>query len=360
MKTLIRLKEARAVWPARLAAWAVAVAATLAVATASAAAQGNAAPARKADTASQLSRAAQFKHPKLAQGLLTVEGTSARDEIALRLQAGQPDLLQVDVGDDGSSDFTFKLGKIARIAVDAQAGDDLVRIDEGNGAFTDVIQTTIDGGSGSDTIAGGKGVETLRGGDGNDSIDGNGANDLALMGSGDDVFVWDPGDGSDVVEGNDGADTMVFNGAGVADQVELSANGTRLRFFRNPGAITMDTNGVERVDFDAVGGADVITVNDLTGTDVSSLTIDLGLSATGDGQADRVSVNGTDGDDAIDVSGDAEAVKVSGPASSTQILHSEVANDRLDVNTLAGTDTVDSTGLAVGAIQLFVDGVLVP
>jgi hypothetical protein len=42
------------------------------------------------------------------------------------------------------------------------------------------------------------------------------------------------------------------------------------------------------------------------------------------------------------------------------ILHSEVANDRLEINTLAGTDTVDSVGLAAGAVQLFVDGMLVP
>jgi hypothetical protein len=35
-------------------------------------------------------------------------------------------------------------------------------------------------------------------------------------------------------------------------------------------------------------------------------------------------------------------------------------SDRLEVNTLAGTDTVDSGGLAAGAIALLVDGVLVP
>jgi hypothetical protein len=42
------------------------------------------------------------------------------------------------------------------------------------------------------------------------------------------------------------------------------------------------------------------------------------------------------------------------------ITHTEVTNDRLEINTLAGRDTVDSGGLAAGAIQLFVDGVLVP
>ena len=51
---------------------------------------------------------------------------------------------------------------------------------------------------------------------------------------------------------------------------------------------------------------------------------------------------------------------MSGLAATTEILHSEVANDRLEVDSLTGTDTVGSGGLAAGAIQLFVDGVLVP
>jgi Ca2+-binding RTX toxin-like protein len=237
-----------------------------------------------------------------------------------------------------------------------------VRIDESSGVFTDTTATTINGGDGSDTIAGGKGNETLIGGRGNDSIDGNGGNDLALLGAGDDTFVWDPGDGSDTVEGQGGADTMRFNGANVAEQVDLSANGRRLKFFRVQGNITMDTRGVERVDFNALGGADFVTVNDLSGTDVNVVNVDLAGTlggATGDGQPDRVVVNATDGDDAIDVSGDARVVKVSGLAPTIKILHSEVANDRLEVNTLAGTDTLGTVGLAAGAIQLSVDGALV-
>jgi Ca2+-binding RTX toxin-like protein len=360
MEKLVRLKKTRRLRPVRRAAWAVAVAAILVGATGTVAADGDAASALRVDNASYLRT--KFGHPRLARGLLTIMGTEASDKIVLRVQGGRPAVLEVDVGDDGLSEFSFKREKIAKIAVDARAGDDLVRIDEGNGAFTDGIPTTIDGGDGSDSIAGGKGVETLLGGDGNDSIDGNGGNDLALMGSGDDVFVWDPGDGSDTVEGQAGADTMVFNGAGVAEQVDLSVSGNRLRFFRNPGTITMDTNGVERVEFNALGGSDDVTVNDLTGSGVGDVSVDLAGTpggAAGDGQADRVTVNGTNGDDTIDVSGDTEVVKVSG-AAATQILHSEVANDRLEINTLAGADTVDSSGLAAGAIQLFVDGAPVP
>jgi Ca2+-binding RTX toxin-like protein len=342
----------------RLAASAVAAAAAVA---ALAAGQVSAAPASAGAKPAYPPHAAQFKQPRLSHGVLIVEGTRAADKIALRLESGQAAVLQVDVGDDGSADFSFDRSKIAKIAVNARAGDDTVRIDEGNGAFTDAIPTAIAGGAGNDTIAGGKGVETLLGGSGNDSIDGNGGNDLSRLGAGDDTFIWDPGDGSDTVEGDAGSDTMLFNGANVSEQVTLSANGNRLKFFRTQANITMDTAGVERVDFNALGGADLVTVNDLTGTDVSQVNVDLAGTiggAVGDGQADRVIVNGTNGNDTIDVSGNAQDVRVSGLAATTEILHSQIANDRLDVNTLAGRDTVGSSGLAAGLIQFFLNGAL--
>ena len=67
----------------------------------------------------------------------------------------------------------------------------------------------------------------------------------------------------------------------------------------------MDLNGVERIDFNALGGADNITVNDLTGTDVTQVDLDLAArrAAAGDGAADTVIVNGTHGDDTITVAG---------------------------------------------------------
>ena len=147
-----------------------------------------------------------------------------------------------------------------------------MRIDESNGVFTDTIPTTLDGGDGNDNLAGGTGGRTLRGGTGNDTIDGNGGNDLALLGAGDDTFVWDPGDGSDTVEGQTGTDTMRFNGAPAAEHVDLSANGKRLRFFRDLGQHHDGHPRRREVDFNALGGADAVTVNDLTGTDVRTST----------------------------------------------------------------------------------------
>ena len=357
MKSLIRLKESRTVRPVWLSAWAAAVLAAVAAAAGIVPGQGSAAPV-KAHKSSHRVESPKFKHPKLKHGELRIGGTDASDRIALRLQAGEPGVLQVDVGDDGSADFEFERADVARVAVDAGAGDDIVRIDESNGVFTDSIPTTIDGGDGNDTLVGGSGVETLLGGDGNDSIDGNRGNDLAVLGAGDDTFVWDPGDGSDTVEGEDGSDTMVFNGANVAERVAISAAGNRLEFLRDPGKVTMDTAGVERVDFNALGGADVVTVDDLTGTDVSDVNVDLAGTlggAAGDGQADSVIVDGTNGNDAINVSGDASGVAVSGLAALVAIQHQE-PNDGLAVNGLGGNDAISAATLAAQAITLTLDG----
>jgi Ca2+-binding RTX toxin-like protein len=355
---VIRRKESRSMRPVWLSASAVTLAAVVAGAAGIAAGPGNAAPVRYAARTSHAHSTDRFNHPKLKHGELTIEGTGAADKIALRLQAGDPGVLQVDVGDDGSADFNIDRDRVASIAVDAAEGNDLVRIDESNGVFTDSIPTTIDGGPGDDRIAGGKGVETLLGGDGNDTIDGNGGNDLAVLGAGDDTFVWDPGDGSDTVEGQDGADTLLFNGANVAERVALSANGNRLQFLRDPGTVRMDTAGVETVDFNALGGADSVTVDDLTGTDVKTVNTDLAGALggnTGDAQTDQVIVNGTNRNDRIDVAGDASGVAVTGLGALVAIQHQE-PNDKLDVNGLDGDDAISAAALAAQAITLSLDG----
>src|SRR4029079_15586339 len=137
------------------------------------------------------------------------------------------------------------------------------------------IQTTVDGGTGNDSLLGTNGVDFLLGGDGNDFVDGQQGNDTALLGAGDDTFQWDPGDGSDVVEGQDGTDRMLFNGANIAEKIDISANGSRVRFSRGGASITMDLGGVERVDFKALGGADTIRIGDMSGTDLKTVNLDL-------------------------------------------------------------------------------------
>ncbi len=86
--------------------------------------------------------------------------------------------------------------------------------------------------------------------------------------------MWDPGDGSDIVEGQDGVDTLLFNGSVGAEIFAASANGGRLLFTRNVGNIVMDTDDVEVLTLNALGGSDTITRNDLDPTDVTNVNVE--------------------------------------------------------------------------------------
>jgi Ca2+-binding RTX toxin-like protein len=150
---------------------------------------------------------------------------------------------------------------------------------------------------------------------------------------------------------------MLFNGANVGENIEISAIGPRVRFTRNIANVTMDLDGVERINFNALGGADTITVDDLSRTDVVEVNLNLAAAGgAGDAQADAVIVNGTRRNDDIVVSGDASGVAVSGLPAVVNITGAEAANDRLTVNALNGADEVDASALAVGSIQLTADG----
>jgi Ca2+-binding RTX toxin-like protein len=299
---------------------------------------------------------------EIKRGTLEVKSGDQDNAVALRLKAGDPTRVQVDAGDDGTDDFSFARSALIAINVKTGDGNDSVRIDDANGAFTDSIPTTIAGGDGNDTLEGGQVQvaaenETFRGGSGNDLIDGGKGNDTAHLGAGNDTFRWDNGEGSDVIEGQDGSDTMVFNGAAIAENVTMTANGRRLTFFRVQGNVTMDTEGVEIVEDNTLGGADTVTVNDLTGTDVTQTNLDLAGTLGGsaaDGAVDNVVVNGTDGVDTIDIAGSGSGAVVTGLATAVSVEHPD-QTDTLSVNTRAGADNVFVNG-AAGVLQVLVDG----
>ena len=189
--------------------------------------------------------------------------------------------------------FFLDIGTTENFVLNMNGGDDVFTA--GNG-LANLIQLTVDGGTGNDTITGGDGNDTLLGGDGNDLITGGRGSDTARLGTGDDTFVWNPGDGSDVVDGQDGFDTLLFNGANVNETFNISANGNRASLTRDVGNVTMDLGTMERIQLAALGGADNFVINDLSKTDVQQIAIDLSAtpgSGVGDGAADSVTVNGT-------------------------------------------------------------------
>ena len=170
--------------------------------------------------------------------------------------------------------------------MDARAGDDTVSARTAPALGT----LTIDGGAGDDTLTGANGAETFIGGAGNDFVDGNIGADNAQLGPGNDTFQWDPGDGSDAVEGQGGKDTLQFNGSNAPENIDVTANGSRVRLFRNVAGITMDLDGIESTNIRALGSADTITVGDLAGTDLDATNVDLNaFTGDGDGAADTVS-----------------------------------------------------------------------
>jgi Ca2+-binding RTX toxin-like protein len=295
---------------------------------------------------------------KVRAGTLLVRGSAKDDNLVLRLAAGRPDILQIDAGGDGTADASVDRNRFDRISVDARGGNDAVSIDETNGVFTDTEATTISGGPGSDKLEGGSGVERLVGGPGDDFADGGRGNDSAFLGAGDDTFDWEPGEGSDRVEGQAGYDTMTFDGANGPEAFDVSANGHRVRFFRSVGTITMDLAGVERIDTQALGGADTFTQHDVSGTDLVADNVDLAGTpdgTAGDREADSVIVEGTARNDVISVAGSGSSASVRGLRAAVTVTHPD-ATDALRVDALAGNDVVDASGLAGGVLRYSATG----
>ena len=298
--------------------------------------------------------AAAYK-AQVQSGTLQIVGDAASDKLELLTAPDNPNIVQLDVGEDGTIDVSFDRSTFSAISVQAGGGNDEVRIAPG----AQLGDLTIDGGPGDDTLIGGDGNDTLIGGPGNDVIDGGRGTDTALMGSGNDTFVWNPGDGSDTVEGQGGKDVLQFNGSNAAEHYDISANGSRVRFFRDVANVTMDLNGIETVNLSTLGSADTVTVGDLTGTDLTRANVDLSAvpgSGAGDGAADTVIVDGTDGADDVDVSSATGGILVSGLSTDVQVTGAEAASDNVDVNTLGGDDTINS-GLGIsGPAAVNVDG----
>ena len=259
--------------------------------------------------------------------------------------------------------FSLDIGTSERLVVNANGGDDSFAA---SGDLAPLIALTVNGGFGNDRISGGNGNDTLNGGAGDDEVDGNQGDDSASLGDGSDTFVWDAGDGSDKVEGgtngafNGAVDRLVFNGADDPESIHLSANGSRARLVRDVGHVTMDLNGIEQVDANPLGGADTVTVDDLSGTDVTEVGLSLAGSLNpkaGDGADDHVIVNGTEDADTVKLTGtQPDGVTVEGLQALVRVFGPDGTSDTLTFHALGGNDTVDATGLAAGVVSLTLDG----
>jgi len=298
----------------------------------------------------------------LAAALGGTTGDAAEDKVILN-GTGLNDA--VTVTGTGGSLIATGLAATVRIGA-AEAADDLtISTLGGNDKVTatalaeGVISLTHEAGVGNDTLLGSQGADAFFGGDGNDFNFGDDGNDFFFGGAGNDTFQWNPGDDNDTLEGQDGTDRMLFNGANVDEQIDIAANGQRVVFFRDIASVTMDLNDVERIDFIAKGGADTIVVNDLSGTDVNDIRLDLAAAppgTAGDGQPDKVIVQGTNGNDTVNVATTNGHTLVTGLAAKVMILSAEAQTDELTVKGLGGDDSLQGATLAVTGPLLTLDG----
>ncbi len=187
------------------------------------------------------------------------------------------------------------------------------------------------------------------------------------LGAGDDAFLWFPsngpnGDGSDVVDGGTGFDTLVFNGSTPNENLSISAKGEHVQLFRGVfgvGNSTTDLVGMERIDLTTRGGSDNVVVNDLTGTDVQQVNIDLGFDEQSipDHQPDTVTINATAGNNSIFITNsDVAQIFVNGLAEEVTIVGADPSLDTLIVIGLGGNDTIDASSLSAQWINLTIDG----
>ncbi|WP_426216137.1 peroxidase family protein [Methylobacterium sp. NFXW15] len=199
----------------------------------------------------------------------------------------------------------------------ANGGNDIVNA----GAGDDVV----DGGAGNDTINGAAGNDTLQGGTGNDIID---------AGSGDDTITWNGGavlgpitlvanDGRDVVRGGtEGAvgDTMVVNGtlgqaetfriyttaawgAVPGNNVATLSPGTEIVVTRTVGAATTVIAELQEIEEIRVGTATVSVPNPPTNAGAGDSVFLIGDFTATSLNLNTVTIEGTEGDDTVDISG---------------------------------------------------------
>jgi Ca2+-binding RTX toxin-like protein len=303
-----------------------------------------------------------------ATGLLTIVGDDQANVITVSRNAAGVILVN-----GGAFPITGGVPTVANtvlIQIFGRGGDDQLSLDEANGAlpaaalFGEGGNDTLIGGSGNDLLVGGDGADTLLGkggadtlygGDGDDILTGGSGNDFIDGGAGNDRIVWNPGDGTDVIEGGSGIDTVEVNGGNASETWVVSTNGTRVRLDRTtPGPFFLDIGSCENISLNPNGGTDSITINDLTGTEVSE--VDLNLLPQPGSRVDNIIVNGTDGADSIMVNSTNGFVEITGLAASVNIRGSQAASDHLTINALGGDDIVSASDLAAGFIGFTADG----
>jgi Ca2+-binding RTX toxin-like protein len=280
---------------------------------------------------------------------VVANGTNERDSMSVGGFGGTVYVIGPTYVDIAAAD------RFDRLRVNGRDGDDDIN------ASTDQMRLTLDGGNGGGTLFGGPGDDVLIGGDGFDETSGGKGNDIVRMRSYFDRFTWRAGDGSDDVDGGASHDSILILGDNGMEVFDFFRFGHRVRFVHDPNAEAVDFEDIEEVGAMAFAGEDYFGIRDLAGTGVDLIDVRLTQffgGVDGDKAADHIQLEATDGDDDLTVTGKKNinaptgTVTVDGMKAKLILRATEATLDSLTIDTLEGNDTVDSSGLEPGVVEL--------
>ena len=188
----------------------------------------------------------------------------------------------------------------------------------------------------------------LIGGDGFDDATGGKGDDVAYMRGYFDRFTWGPGDGSDNVDGGGSHDSLFFLGTANAEVFDCSPATASRRDVGN-GSWTSTASRL-----DAMAGAGEDTIRDRPAAASCELNASLAPGSAAPTDADRIEIEGTDGDDDLTVTGKklfSGTVTVTGLAAKLGLPRPERV-DTLAIDTLDGDDTRRLVGPGARIIEL--------
>ena len=146
-------------------------------------------------------------------------------------------------------------------------------------------------------------------------------------------------------------DALVMWGGPADETFALEPAGRDARMTADGAVLAL--GGLERVETVAQVGADAYHLGDLSGTGVTDVIVSLsGVPATPalDGAVDAMTVDGTDGDDALAIAGNTSEARVTGLPVRLAIQRTEPA-DTLAIAGRGGADVLDASGLLPDAIS---------
>jgi len=191
--------------------------------------------------------------------------------------------------------------------------------------------------------------EPLNGTAGSDTITGAGGADTITMLGGNDLALWSFGDGGDVVEGGAGTDTARFSSTG---GVFLVSGGAGRVFVADSGgasATIVDLNDVERLELFANAFYNTVTVGDLSGTDLTNVTVNLA------GADDFVTATASGANNTISVTTAGKNASITGLPTIFTVANID-GSDAVNLHGADGNDKLDASKVGAGRLYLLLHG----